>query len=284
MQKEDLDKTRYMSPEELAEITGKKLTDTQEMPAIKDIAAEETEITPYPPLNNNQYSSNVRELPPQTVNEGSYRAYHSKKRKFFTPKRKKAVCLAAGFLLALFVGFMLAGYSQDKENKNEASQQQFMQKELELAEKEKDLQAKRQELEQQKKELQEQEQALNEKSNRAKGRNEQLDANESDSMLGKLVDKVTGKAAERDKARQANNATSSQADSDAAAVKKSIDDAQNMLDDVNSKLDNVTAMKNEAAQLKDNAAAAYAENKGTIDKAVYYAKTGADMLVDWLKH
>ena len=103
-------------------------------------------------------------------------------------------------------------------------------------------------------------------------------------MLGKLVDKGTGKNAERAQKRQANNETSSQADADAAAVKRSINDAQNMLDDVNSKLDNVTAMKNEASQLKDKAAAAYAENKGTIDKAVYYAKTGADMLVDWLMH
>ena len=282
MQKEDLDKTRYMSPEEIKKVSGKHLTDTQEMPAIKNLTVNDNIKEPFPPTNEDQFTSGVRELAPQSVAENNKTNYS--KKKFFTPKRKKAACLAAGFLAALLIGFMLAGYSQDKESKNAATQQQFMQKELELAEKEKDLQARRKELEQQKKELQAKEQDLTEKSNRAKGRNEQLDDSESSSMLGKLVDKVTGKNAERVQKRQANNETSSQADADAAAVKRSINDAQNMLDDVNSKLDNVTAMKNEASQLKDKAAAAYAENKGTIDKAVYYAKTGADMLVDWLMH
>lgn len=282
MQKEDLDKTRYMSPEEIKKVFGKHLTDTQEMPAIKNLTVNDNIKEPFPPTNEDQFTSGVRELAPQSVDENNKTNYS--KKKFFTPKRKKAACLAAGFLAALLIGFMLAGYSQDKENKNAATQQQFMQKELELAEKEKDLQARRKELEQQKKELQAKEQDLTEKSNRAKGRNEQLDDSKPSSMLGKLVDKVTGKNAERAQKRKANNETSSQADADAAAVKSSINDAQNMLDDVNSKLDNVTAMKNEASQLKDKAAAAYAENKGTIDKAVYYAKTGADMLVDWLMH
>lgn len=282
MQKEDLDKTRYMSPEEIKKVSGKHLTDTQEMPAIKNLTVNDNIKEPFPPTNEDQFTSGVRELAPQSVAENNKTNYS--KKKFFTPKRKKAACLAAGFLAALLIGFMLAGYSQDKENKNAATQQQFMQKELELAEKEKDLQARRKELEQQKKELQAKEQDLTEKSNLAKGRNEQLDDSEPSSMLGKLVDKVTGKNAERAQKRQVNNETSSQADADAAAVKRSINDAQNMLDDVNSKLDNVTAMKNEASQLKDKAAAAYAENKGTIDKAVYYAKTGADMLVDWLMH
>lgn len=282
MQKEDLDKTRYMSPEEIKKVFGKHLTDTQEMPAIKNLTVNDNIKEPFPPTNEDQFTSGVRELAPQSVDENNKTNYS--KKKFFTPKRKKAACLAAGFLAALLIGFMLAGYSQDKENKNAATQQQFMQKELELTEKEKDLQARRKELEQQKKELQAKEQDLTEKSNRAKGRNEQLDDSKPSSMLGKLVDKVTGKNAERAQKRQANNETSSQADADAAAVKSSINDAQNMLDDVNSKLDNVTAMKNEASQLKDKAAAAYAENKGTIDKAVYYAKTGADMLVDWLMH
>ena len=282
MQKEDLDKTRYMSPEEIKKVSGNHLADTQEMPAIKNLTVNDNIKEPFPPTNEDQFTSGVRELAPQSAAENNKTNYS--KKKFFTPKRKRAACLATGFLAALLIGFMLAGYSQDKENKNAATQQQFMQKELELAEKEKDLQARRKELEQQKKELQAKEQDLTEKSNRAKGRNEQLDDSEPISMLGKLVDKVTGKNAERVQKRQANNETSSQADADAAAVKRSINDAQNMLDDVNSKLDNVTAMKNEASQLKDKAAAAYAENKGTIDKAVYYAKTGADMLVDWLMH
>ena len=282
MRKEDLDKTRYMSPEEIKKVSGKHLTDTQEMPAIKNLTVNDNIKEPFPPTNEDQFISGVRELAPQSADENNKTNYS--KKKFFTPKRKKAACLVTGFLAALLIGFMLAGYSQDKENKNAATQQQFMQKELELAEKEKDLQARRKELEQQKKELQAKEQDLTEKSNRAKERNEQLDDSEPSSMLGKLVDKVTGKNAERVQKRQANNETSSQADADAAAVKRSINDAQNMLDDVNSKLDNVTAMKNEASQLKDKAAAAYAENKGTIDKAVYYAKTGADMLVDWLMH
>ena len=37
----------------------------------------------------------------------------------------------------------------------------------------------------------------------------------------------------------------------------------------------------DAAVLKQAAESAYAENKDVIDKAVYYAKTGADFLSQW---
>ena len=134
MQKEDLDKTRYMSPEEIKKVSGKHLTDTQEMPAIKNLTVNDNIKEPFPPTNEDQFTSGVRELAPQSVDENNKTNYS--KKKFFTPKRKKAACLAAGFLAALLIGFMLAGYSQDKENKNAVTQQQFMQKELELAEKE----------------------------------------------------------------------------------------------------------------------------------------------------
>lgn len=77
---------------------------------------------------------------------------------------------------------------------------------------------------------------------------------------------------------QQNKQQSAQADTDVASVKDSLSEAQQMLDDVNSKLDSVSSMKQEAGQIKAKAETAYAENKGIVDQAVYYAKVGAGML------
>ena len=88
MQKEDLDKTRYMSPEEIKKVSGKHLTDTQEMPAIKNLTVNDNIKEPFPPTNEDQFISGVRELAPQLVDENNKTNYS--KKKFFTPKRKKA--------------------------------------------------------------------------------------------------------------------------------------------------------------------------------------------------
>ena len=132
--------------------------------------------------------------------------------------------------------------------------------------------------------MQEQQRQLEEQSSRAKGRNEQLGDSAPGSALGRLVDKVTGKEAERQRQIEQNKQQSAESDTQAADVRKSIDEAQKMIDDVNDKLDSVAAMKQEASQLKDKAAAAYAENKGTIDEAIRYAKIGAGMLESLLSH
>ena len=96
-----------------------------------------------------------------------------------------------------------------------------------------------------------------------------------------LVDKVTGKEAKREEQVKENKSISAQADSDVAKLKQSIAEAQTMLDDVDAKLDTVAEMKQEAGKIKAKAESAYAENKDIIDKAVYYARTGADFLSQW---
>jgi hypothetical protein len=125
------------------------------------------------------------------------------------------------------------------------------------------------------------ERELEEKPSRAKGRNEAITSQAPDSALGKLVDKVTGKEAKRQDQLQQNEKVSAQADSDVAKLKQSIAEAQSMLDDVDAKLDTVSEMQQEASRIKAKAESAYAENKDVIDKAVYYAKTGADFLSQW---
>ena len=96
------------------------------------------------------------------------------------------------------------------------------------------------------------------------------------------MDKVTGKEADRNQQVKENKDISAQADTDVAKLKQSIAEAQNMLDDVDAKLDTVAEMQQEAGKIKAKAESAYAENKDIIDKAVYYARTGADFLSKWL--
>ena len=252
MKPEDMDKTQLMRPvdgQSQGAARDRKF-DTQPLPAIHD---EETGgIQPAFPKQTAGESDNfrgVRELP------------------------------------ALLGGFMLAGYSQDhseaKQNQQQMERQQMQAKEKKLADQEADLKARRQELERQKQELQARERELEEKSSRAKGRNEAITSQAPDSALGKLVDKVTGKEAKRQDQLQQNEKVSAQADSDVAKLKQSIAEAQSMLDDVDAKLDTVSEMQQEASRIKAKAESAYAENKDVIDKAVYYAKTGADFLSQW---
>lgn len=278
MKHEDLDKTQYMNPDDRQRLqNGSRqscISDTQEMPplAIKP---------PFP--QRRAAERGVRELRPE-----KFGARHEPKKpkSCFTARRKKVLLLGIGFMVALCIGFMFAGYSQSRSagqlQARQQQEQQLKEKEKELADQEAALQKRRQELEQQKQELQEQQRMLEEQSGRAKGRNEQIAASTPDTMLGKLVDKMTGKEAERQKQMEQNQQQSIQSDADAAAVRNSIEEAQKMLDEVNSNIDKAAAMKQEVSQLKEKAAAAYEENKGVIDQAFSYVQTGAGMLENWL--
>ncbi len=281
MKNEDLEKTQYMSPKDMVALkTGKKpkLSDTQELPALGDDLGIKP---PFPQAG--QAVGKVRELPP----DGKKPKAEEQKKKFLTPKRKRAMMLGVGFAAALLIGFMIAGYNQDKSEAQHARQvqeQQMKDKEKQIAEQETDLKARRAELEKQKKELQERQRQLEEQSSRAKGRNEQMGDSAPSSTIGKIIDKVTGKEADRRQKVEQNKQQSAQSDTAAADVGKSIEDAQRMLDEVNSKLDSVESMKAEASQLKDKAAAAYEENKGVINQAIHYARVGAGLLEGWLSH
>lgn len=285
MKPEDMDKTQLMRP-----VDGKsqgaardRKFDTQPLPAIHD--EEAGGIQPAFPKQNAGESDNfrgVRELPPENIPP---KREKPASKGFFTAGKKKGLLLTACFAVALLGGFMLAGYSQDhseaKQNQQQMERQQMQAKEKKLADQEADLKARRQELERQKQELQARERELEEKSSRAKGRNEAITSQAPDSALGKLVDKVTGKEAKRQEQLQQNEKVSAQADNDVAKLKQSIAEAQSMLDDVDAKLDTVSEMQQEASRIKAKAESAYAENKDVIDKAVYYAKTGADYLSKW---
>ena len=272
MKQDDLDKTQLMRPVDGQRSDDERKFDTQPLPRIEDNAER---------LDSGYRG--VRELPPEEIPP---RVEKPKAKPFFTAGKKRGILLAICFVAALFGGFMLAGYSQDqseaKQNQQQMERQQMQAREQKLADQEADLKARRQELERQKQALQERERELEDMSSRAKGRNEEISKEAPGSALGKLVDKVTGKEAKRQEKLQENEKVSAQADSDVAKLKQSIAEAQSMLDDVDAKLDTVAEMQQEANKIKAKAESAYAENKDVIDKAVYYARTGADFLSKWL--
>ncbi len=285
MKQDDLDKTQLMRPAQKNRSPEERQFDTQPLPRI-DVSDMDTDsIQPAFPQQGaaGGRAGGVRELPTEQVPpRRPSKAY----KPFFTTGKKRGLLLTVCFAAALLGGFMLAGYSQEqseaKQNQYALEQKQMKDREQKLADQEADLKARRQELERQKKELQQRERELEDTASRAKGRNEQLADSAPDSMLGKIVDKVTGKEAKRKDQQKENAAIAAQADGDVARLKQSIAEAQNMLDDVDAKLDTVAEMQQEAGRLKAKAESAYAENKDVIDKAVHYARTGADILAKWL--
>lgn len=288
----DEEATRCLTPDEQARLqqaagkgaagnagkTAPKLDDTQSLPPLTDAAEQEESIQqPFP-----QQNDDVRQLQPALDRESGQGGW-------LTPRRKKAILLCAGFLIALFAGFAIAGYRQDQAdlaaNERQYQAQEMKDRQQKLDQQEKDLQQKRQQLEQQKKELEQQKRSLQQDSDRLAGRQEQMAADDaSSSTVQKLLDKVTGKEADRQKAAQSAQQQQSQNTSSTDAVNQSLADAQSMLDDVNAKLSDVETMKNEAGKMKEKAANAYDENKDVIDTALYYVKAGASMALDMLLH
>jgi len=257
-----------------------KLDDTQSIPAVDD----ELEGTQQHPRRR----VGVRELPPiPTQQNGTSQqmntseAPNSKTPSFWTKSRKRTAILAGGFVFALLLGFILAGYTQQSaeraENERMHQEQQLQDKQAQLDRDTKALEEKKAQLEQEKRDLERQKQQAAETAARAQGRNEQIESDKS-SGLGKLLDKVTGKEKKQQEAQAANNAEATAAQTDAANIDQSIENAQQMLDDVNAKLDAAKAVQQDASAALEKAQTAYDENRDTIDTVVSYAKTGAQML------
>ena len=278
----------------------KNLDDTQSMPAVSD----ETQILP----RSKGGKGTVRELDPLPT-QGSRTGAGSQlpqspmgqgtpqpggpygpegpqepddpQKKDAAAKRKRNVIFAIGFALAVLLGFIAAGYSQQSaeraENQRQHQEQQLQSQQAKIDQDTKALEAKKAQLEQQKQELAKKKQELQQQSARAEGRNEQLE-NDSSSGIGKLIDKVTGKEAKRQQAKVANDAEQSAAQEGAGNIDQSIENVQQMLDDVDQKLDTAKTVKQDASAALEKAQTAYDENRGTIDAVVSYAKTGAQML------
>ena len=283
----------------------KNLDDTQSMPPVSD----ETQILPRSksgkgtvreldplPTQGNQPSAGgqppkgpMGQGTPQIASpydpEGPQGPDDPQKKAAASAKRKRNVIFAIGFVIAVLLGFIAAGYSQQSaeraENQRQHQEQQLQSQQAKIDKDTKDLEAKKAQLEQQKQELAKKKQELEQQSARAQGRNEQLASDES-SGIGKLIDKVTGKDAKRQQAKAANDAEQSAAQSDAGNLDQSIENVQQMLDDVDQKLDTAKSVKQDASAALEKAQTAYDDNRGTIDAVVSYAKTGAQMLENLL--
>ncbi len=246
-----------------------KNQNTQPIPRVSnDMHLEETQVLD---------KKGVRELPPLPREKiaGEEQRQGSPLSKKKNSKRKRRLLLAGGFLLALFCGFMISGYYHDQQQmaENDKAYQTHQ------------LQQQKQELEKEKKDLETKRRELQARSDRLNGRNEQMSADDSSaSTVSRLWNKVTGKSAERQQEARSNTDKSSKAASAAGTVSQSIDEAQAALDDVNSKLDNLNEVRQQASKVKDAAASAYSEHADVVDKALYYASQGVNMMKSLLSH
>lgn len=266
-----------------------RLDNTQELPPLPDDLQgkpEEAPIKqPFPQAGDEAPISDVRELTPDKAlqQRAKQQAEARKKQQSWFLRHKKALLLGVGFLIAVFIGFALAGYRQDQadlqNNERQHQEQQMQERAQKLDAQESDLQKQRRDLEAKKKALEEQQRDLERQQGRIEGRSQAMQESvDGESGLQKILDKVTGQSEKKQQAAEANRQQGADAAASAASVQQSINDAQSMLDDVQQKLDDVQAMKNEAGKVKDKAASTYEENKDTIDTVLSYAKEGATML------
>lgn len=266
-----------------------RLDNTQELPPLPDDLQgkkEEAPIKqPFPQAAEETPVSDVRELTPDKAlqQRAKQQAEARKKQQSWFLRHKKALLLGVGFLIAVFIGFALAGYRQDQadlqNNERQHQEQQMQERAQKLDAQESDLQKQRRDLEAKKKALEEQQRDLERQQGRIEGRSQAMqESADGESGLQKILDKVTGQSEKKQQAAEANRQQGADAAASAANVQQSINDAQSMLDDVQQKLDDVQAMKNEAGKVKDKAASTYEENKDTIDTVLSYAKEGATML------
>lgn len=250
-----------------------RLDNTQELPPLPDDLQgkpEEAPIKqPFPQTGDEAPISDVRELTPDKAlqQRAKQQAEARKKQQSWFLRHKKPLLLGVGFLIAVFIGFALAGYRQDQadlqNNERQHQEQQMQERAQKLDAQESDLQQR----------------DLERQQGRIEGRSQAMqESADGESGLQKIIDKVTGQSEKKQQAAEANRQQGADAAASAANVQQSINDAQSMLDDVQQKLDDVQAMKNEAGKVKDKAASTYEENKDTIDTVLSYAKEGATML------
>lgn len=268
-----------------------RLDDTQSLPHVTDaqsIGDDAPIQQPFPqqgePGQTDVQGNDVRELSPDKDLQKK-----AKDKKWLTRKRKKAILLGVGFLIAVFIGFALAGYRQDQadlqNNERQHQEQQMQARQQQLDAQEGDLQQQRQALEKKKKELEQQQRDLERQQGRLEGRGRAMqESADGESGVQKFLDKVTGQADKKKQAAAENQQQSADAAATAADVQQSLNDAQQKLDDVQQKLDDVQSLKDEAGKVKDKAANTYAENKDTIDTVLSYAKEGVTALGDLLFH
>lgn len=268
----------------------RRLEDTQQLPKMTAAGEQDGPIRqPFPQQEQEQTApqgSDVRELQPD---KDLQKKAKQGPKKWLTRRRKKALLLIAGFFIAVFIGFVLAGYRQDQadlqNNERQHQEQQMQTRQQQLDAQEGDLQKERQALEKKKKDLEQQQRDLERQQGRLEGRSQAMqESADGESGLQKILDKVTGQSDKKKQAAADNQQQSADAAATAADVQQSINDAQAKLDDVQQKLDDVQSLKDEAGKVKDKAANTYAENKDTIDTVLSYAKEGASMLGDLLFH
>ncbi|NMD98633.1 hypothetical protein HF878_03930 [Selenomonas bovis] len=263
MRKNDLDETVLLKK---VNPSRPRSEDTQSMPAVQPPGGD-------PALTQETRRGTVHELdplPPDRLQR------QPEKVPFWTKRRKKKAILAGGFLCALLLGFLFAGYKQHQEEEQATRARIQQEQAANQARDAASLAAKKAELEQEKQELEKKKQELMLQAARAEGKNEQL-AEDRGSLLGKFVDKVTGG---KEKQKAANTAERDAAKQAAQQVDASLAQAQQMLDDVNAQLDHNGKLQEAAETVRTGAQDAYENHKDVIDRVGTYLIDGIRLAAD----
>lgn len=238
------------------ESNGDLSRNTRPIPKVNESMVDEDATRVLPKV-----TGNVRELEPVATPRTTEAriAAAAEKKAGKNGGHKKAILLAAGFVLALLIGFVASGYYQDHKQAAADKEYQIQQ-----------LSQQKDQLEREKKELEQQQQSLKEDVARLEGKNQQIsEESKAGSVISSIVDKVTGKDGERQQTQKSNTEKIKDAVSTAESVGKSVQEAQQAIDKVNGQLD----------QVKNAAGAAYDKNSGIVDKVLYYGMKGIKSLL-----
>ncbi len=209
-------------------------------------------------------------------------------------KKKIALILGGGFVLALLIGFAVAKYYGDQreiaEHERIHQKQVLQQKQQDvqsLEQKQLDLERQKAQLEQERNQIEQKQKDATEKA-RVLAENEQALENQKNGSSGvtKLWNTITGKDKQQASAREKASAAAQAAVEQANDIKTSLDQAQSMIERVDGTLEDTKTMTSQAKQLKDSAQAAYAEHSDVIDKVIAVAEDGknyVDSLIDKYK-
>ncbi len=195
----------------------------------------------------------------------------------------RLLALALAFLLALTGGFLAAGYLHDKsqEAKNDRIEQEliFARQEESFRKQEAAIRDQREALEKEKRALEARQRELESQSERAAGRNEQMDeAERKKSSVRKVWEEITGKDQERKKQQEENASIQTRSQRDVEEINRSIDEAAETLKMLNTKLAELEEMRQQANEMKEKAMQTYEEHEETIQKILRYLESGIELL------
>ena len=187
-----------------------------------------------------------------------------------------------GFCLSAALGYWAFSTAQDHFATSQSLQQQaalMASQQQEMAGKQEALRGERQALESEERDLEAKKSALEQEAERVDGHRAGLTQQTPSNFLAQILDKLTGKAQERQADVQRDEAELAEMRAGIASLQAAIENSKQALDQIDQEMATANNLANEAQKAKSMAEDAYQSHQSMIDTGLAYLKLGTEKIL-----